>query len=291
MATPHQHPDSVQFLNDQRLSPDPRYYHGWQHSTANDGTGYNEGYVVSPVSEYPQDAVGTMNNSPNQQFIQEHPPNSKEHLQLVQEHPFPQYQQHPTTYRSNSWRKSWGVETASTIFSMLCVVAMVIILSRIDGRLLSSWTIEVSPNAVISVLSTASKAAMILPVAEGLSQLKWLYLERQGLRQVRSVFLDCTNANAMRSCSLDHLQTFDDASRGPWGALKFFLFARKATFIAYVGCIVTIAAIALEPFTQQILSYGSIPTQVPGIHSIITRSQAYDNQGKGLNGVANVMSE
>lgn len=136
------------------------------------------------MTEYPQDAADNMNNGSGQDFNHQHPPNSKEHLQLVQDHPFPQYQQHPTTYSSNNWGKSWGVELASTFFSMLCVVAMVIILSKIDGRLLSSWTITVSPNAVISVLSTASKAAMILPVAEGLSQLKWLYLERQGLRQV-----------------------------------------------------------------------------------------------------------
>lgn len=91
--------------------------------------------------------------------------------------------------------------------------------------------------------------------------------------------------------SLEHLQIFDDASRGPWGALKFFLFARKATFIAYVGCIVTIAAIALDPFTQQILSYGQMSTQALGLRSSVTRSQAYDNQGKGLNGNSNVMSE
>ena len=71
----------------------------------------------------------------------------------------------------------WSAEIASAVFSILCVVAIVVILSRIDGRLLSSWTIAVSPNAVIAVLSTAAKAAMLLPVAESISQLKWLYLQ------------------------------------------------------------------------------------------------------------------
>ena len=185
MAAPHQHPDAIELLNGQSHAPDPRYHHGWQQTTAYNGAGgfYNEGYVVSPVSEYPPDAAGTMNNDSGQQ-LNHHPPNLKEHLQLVQEGPYPPYQQPPISYRTKSWGKSWGAEIVGTLFSMLCVVAMVIILSKIDGRLLSSWTIAVSPNAVISVLSTASKAAMILPVAESLSQLKWLYLERQGLRYV-----------------------------------------------------------------------------------------------------------
>lgn len=107
---------------------------------------------------------------------------SKEPLQQVQQHPIINYPQPPIPYQPTSLRRSWGMEILSTIFSILCVVAMVIILYKIDGRLLSTWTIAVSPNAVISVLSTASKAAMILPVAESLSQLKWLYLERRGMR-------------------------------------------------------------------------------------------------------------
>lgn len=66
---------------------------------------------------------------------------------------------------------SWGYETASILFSILCFAAMVIVLANINGRLLSSWDLPVSPNAVISVLSTAFKAGMILPMAERLVEM------------------------------------------------------------------------------------------------------------------------
>lgn len=74
--------------------------------------------------------------------------------------------------------RSWWQEITSAVFSMACIVAIVVILDKIDGTPLSSWGVVVSPNAVISVLIVAAKAAMIQPVAEGLSQLKWLHLHR-----------------------------------------------------------------------------------------------------------------
>lgn len=72
--------------------------------------------------------------------------------------------------------RSWWREILSAILSVLCLVAIILVLFKIDGILLSSWTAFASPNAVISILSTAAKAAIILPVAESISQLKWLHL-------------------------------------------------------------------------------------------------------------------
>ncbi len=55
---------------------------------------------------------------------------------------------------------------------------MVGILTRIDGSSLPSWTILISPNAVIAILSSGAKAGMMIPVAECISQLKWILLGR-----------------------------------------------------------------------------------------------------------------
>ena len=183
----------------------------------------------------------------------------------------PAKEQQPAEYPGGGW----AAEITCAVFSILCVVAIVVILSRIDGRLLSSWTEAVSPNAVIAVLSTAAKAAMLLPVAESISQIKWLDLKRGAV------------------ASLEHLEQFDNASRGPWGALKLFWHARRSPFMfpTYLGCFVTIAAIAVDPFTQQILSFEQKATQVPGVQSSVTRSQIYDNYVSGVSGVAGVVGE
>lgn len=73
--------------------------------------------------------------------------------------------------------REWWQEILSAISSMLCLVAIVIILYKVNGKPLSDWNEPVSLNAVISLLSTAGKAGLILPVAECISQLKWIYLQ------------------------------------------------------------------------------------------------------------------
>lgn len=65
----------------------------------------------------------------------------------------------------------------SAVLSMLCIVVIIVILYKVSGKPLADWDEPVSLNAVISVLSTAVKAGLILPVAECISQLKWIYLQ------------------------------------------------------------------------------------------------------------------
>lgn len=71
----------------------------------------------------------------------------------------------------------WWQEILSATSSILCTVAIVVILYNVDGKPLSQWTVPVSLNVVISILSTAGKAGLILPVAECISQLKWIHLQ------------------------------------------------------------------------------------------------------------------
>lgn len=78
--------------------------------------------------------------------------------------------------------RSWWQEISSAMFSLACIVAIIVILDKIDAKMLSSWHIALSPNAVISILIVAAKAAMIQPVAESLSQLKWLWLHSSKLQ-------------------------------------------------------------------------------------------------------------
>lgn len=71
----------------------------------------------------------------------------------------------------------WWQEMLSALLSVFCLVFMIVILSKVNGSPLEDWDEPVSLNAVVSVLSTAGKASMILPVAECISQLKWIYLQ------------------------------------------------------------------------------------------------------------------
>ncbi|KAJ8132249.1 hypothetical protein O1611_g1381 [Lasiodiplodia mahajangana] len=165
------------------------------------------------------------------------------------------------------FNNGWGPEIFSQICSVLFLLALIILLSRLDGRPLSTWTIAVSPNAFVAVLSIASKASLIYALGQTISQLKWLHLTK-------------------KPDSLEDLQHYDDASRGPLGAFRMFWTVRSGHFIAYVGCVVILLALAFEPFSQQLLHFEERVITVPGTQSSVSFSTAYDFQDHGVDGVS-----
>jgi hypothetical protein len=58
--------------------------------------------------------------------------------------------------------------------------------------------------------------------------------------------------------------------------LVFLSSVKTGLPIAYIGCIVTILAIAIDPFAQQILQFVELERQVPGLVSSVPLSKAYD---------------
>jgi len=73
------------------------------------------------------------------------------------------------------------------------------------------------------------------------------------------------------------------------GAFTFFWRCRKSSIAAYIACAITIAALIVDPFSQQILSYDNLPTLSLESVAGTSRSLVYDYglQGEGKNGVSN----
>ncbi|KAH7127201.1 hypothetical protein B0J11DRAFT_567909 [Dendryphion nanum] len=137
---------------------------------------------------------------------------------------------------------TWSWEGISIGWFLACLAANIGILVYISGKSLKTWNLPIEPNTLVGVFSTLSKAALATPVTQCISQLKWLYFEESPR-------------------PLINMQNFDDASRGPFGALLFFpkvFFSKnksKAVRVAAIGCLVTLATLALEPFTQQVIGF------------------------------------
>ncbi|KAI8632193.1 hypothetical protein F5Y19DRAFT_492070 [Xylariaceae sp. FL1651] len=155
----------------------------------------------------------------------------------------------------------WGWEFGSAIVSIASTVAIIVILSVENGKALSEWRFPIAPNSLVSVFSTIAKSALLVSVASCLSQLKWIYF-----------------GSSHRP--LHHFELFEDASRGPWGSVVLSWVVHIRAKLALFGSIVTIVALALEPFTQQILAFPSraIPSDRPASFGI---GLAYDS-GIGL---------
>jgi hypothetical protein len=135
--------------------------------------------------------------------------------------------------------KRWLMEVLSWLFSALCMGAVIGVLIYLKDDSLSKWALAektgLTLNAYISILSKMAGAAMILPVSEALGQLKW------------SWFLE-------HSKQMWDFEIFDNASRGPWGAM-LLLIRTKGRALAALGAVIMLCSLALDPFFQQVVDF------------------------------------
>nr|XP_036576339.1 uncharacterized protein CTRU02_13716 [Colletotrichum truncatum]KAF6783064.1 hypothetical protein CTRU02_13716 [Colletotrichum truncatum] len=120
---------------------------------------------------------------------------------------------------------------------------LVAVLLQVQNTPLARWTWNIQPSSVISILTTFGKAAMMVPITACLSQLKWRHMQRQAR-------------------PLNHLQTFDDASRGPWGSAIMAWKMPLQSPLGWALAIVTVVALGMEPSAQNILDFPSIEWKV-----------------------------
>lgn len=154
--------------------------------------------------------------------------------------------------------KYWLNEVASCLVAFGVLIAIICVLNQHDGQPLPEWKYGITLNALVSVLSTILKAAAVMPLAVGISQAKWLwYAEPRPLKDI---------------------ETFDDASRGPWGSLLLLLDMR-AHYIASLGAFLTIIALAVDPFTQQVVQTQECMRLDTSAVARIPRANVYDRNG------------
>jgi hypothetical protein len=140
---------------------------------------------------------------------------------------------------SDNLFQRWLLEIVSWLISAICMGAIIAALAVLQGQPASKWPLDkagLTLNAFVSILSRIAGAALLLPVAEALGQLKWNWFIRGDSKKMWD------------------FEMFDNASRGPWGAFLLLIHTKGKT-IAALGALVTIFALALDPFFQQVVSF------------------------------------
>ena len=145
------------------------------------------------------------------------------------------------------WHRAWAFtnrlwlwELLSLLLASVSLVAIVVTLRAFDTKEVPQWPASINLNTVIAVFAAILKAALMMPIGEAISQLKWLWYRQ--------------------SKPLKDFEDFDRASRGPWGSLVL-LGSLRGRDLATVGALLTLIALAIDPFAQQILHF--VPCSVP----------------------------
>ncbi|KAF1845120.1 uncharacterized protein K460DRAFT_376610 [Cucurbitaria berberidis CBS 394.84] len=125
--------------------------------------------------------------------------------------------------------KRWLFEILSWLISAFCMVSIIGIYIRINGR----KTIESEALLTLTnFLGKIASAALIVPTSEALGQLKWNWFH---------------NSKAMWD-----FEIFDKASRGPLGAMML-LFRTKGRSLAALGALLIVLLLAIDTFFQQVM--------------------------------------
>ena len=142
---------------------------------------------------------------------------------------------------------------------LAALIAIVGIVYPYQGNPLPDWPYNISINTLVAVFIAISKSAMLLVITQGLSHLKWNWFRKKR--------------------PLQDITRYDMASRGPWGSLRLLFHLRGRDFVATLGAIVTVLAIAMDPFAQQIIRYYSCSIPATDAPASIPRTNLYDETG------------
>lgn len=153
----------------------------------------------------------------------------------------------------------WWAEILCCLIIIAAMGAIIAIVYPHQNLPLPEWPYNISINSLLAVIVVAMKTAMLLVTAEGLSQLKWAWFKRRR--------------------PLQDLTRYDRASRGPWGSLLLLWTLRGRNIVASIGAFVTLAALAIDPFAQQVVRYYQCSIPVLGVNATIPRTNVYQEMG------------
>ncbi|KAK5008037.1 hypothetical protein LTR28_004513 [Elasticomyces elasticus] len=116
------------------------------------------------------------------------------------------------------------------------------VLARVNNKPQSEWrNSRITLNGVIALLATITKAALMVPVAEAISQRKWLW------------FLSKGQQGGQKGRDLQDFEAFDNASRGAWGSAVLLLKPRFWHVVS-IGAAITVLSLIFSTLTQNVLA-------------------------------------
>ena len=152
-------------------------------------------------------------------------------------------------------QNTWLAEILTLSLSVVSLATIAVVVLIYDGHAAPSLPRGITLNAVVSILATISKSALLFAVAACISQLKWSRFHNQQ--------------------HLNDAQILEDASRGPLGSMKL-LTTRLARSVASIGALTTVLALGYDPFLQQLIRYPVKEVYRNSTLAITRRASSFD---------------
>ncbi|KAL8652673.1 MAG: hypothetical protein Q9226_004170 [Calogaya cf. arnoldii] len=129
--------------------------------------------------------------------------------------------------------KSWKWQLGALLTCIFSLLVIIVIACTSHGKTLNGLLpLGITLNAAISIFATILKTTMLYCAAEAINQSKWIWFYRQPHR-------------------LSDVELYDQASRGPWGALAMLWHVRWKD-LSSLAAIIIIYSLAIDPFAQQL---------------------------------------
>lgn len=156
--------------------------------------------------------------------------------------------------------KDWCPEMISLAICLAALVGIIAVAASQDGKPLRNIIGPLTLNAMVAILTSILKAALLMPVAQAISELKWVWF-------------------ATGSRVLGDIGEFDLASRGPRGSLRF-LFRFPHNKLACLGAVITLLSLGTDTLTQLVVqTYDCLDNQAGAASLNRTNNYtAYDSQ-------------
>ncbi|OBT81372.1 hypothetical protein VE02_10100 [Pseudogymnoascus sp. 03VT05] len=146
---------------------------------------------------------------------------------------------------------------------------MVVLLATFNGKAVFTWK-GVTLNAIVSVLSLAMNASLAYALAECMAQWNWILFAREAR-------------------PLIDFDRIDAATRSPPGSLRV-LTRTKGPISLQFGAVLTLLAIGLDPFAQQLIQYRSDLVGEPSASALIAKTSDYEMGAASRKEILNLTS-
>ena len=155
---------------------------------------------------------------------------------------------------------SW-MELVACSLTLLAIAAKIGTLYPYQDKPLPQWPLAITINALLSIYMTVLKAATGYLLAQGISLQKCQWFSQD-------------------TRPLYDLALYDATRRGPLGAILLLKRLSIHRICNWTGCLLVLAALLVDPFTQQVLHYVDCETLSPAESASIPMSNVFYGGGQ-----------